>query len=501
MPSYVVCWFVLILTFSLGQESTEDKSPCTLDHDKFCKETRKQSAAAKSCLLAVHEKLSEPCLHFFLMNGAHPRNMTEVLVSLEGVEQILATLKEDVLSIVTSLPTAEKQNQTCLAKGAVSSNEGQWTDLQTELDKLPWDKWEGMIETDSRMNVHRLPNGPLMEYLNVLTPFAEIAPEKEATVLQRPGADSLQLPDCKAPPDALRGILTGSARNPVPRLFDIFTVAYELDVLETRLFELQDSVDLWGIMESTHTHRATPKPLFFARNSLRFKRHLDKIVYLVGDYSDWGKRGAAKQQQHGDDWHIEVAQRGILLTEFVKGVPEDIRPYDLILHGDVDEIPDGRLLRFLKFCETTTTPLSFHAQYYYFNFHWTAESQNTRNPVLFRYDQAVNKDGLLFPLRTNQGKILPLGSAVHMTYFGGPIINLYKILSLAEGGQVPRNDIRFLKQVQPGIEAMRAGKRLCCPNDQYSHPSHYYFLPWYVKANPERWTSMQVDVSVPIDRP
>jgi hypothetical protein len=40
----------------------------------------------------------------------------------------------------------------------------------------------------------------------------------------------------------------------------------ELDVLETRLYELNDTIDKFVILEATHTHRGVRKPLFFARN-------------------------------------------------------------------------------------------------------------------------------------------------------------------------------------------------------------------------------------------
>ena len=65
-------------------------------------------------------------------------------------------------------------------------------------------------------------------------------------------------------------ILTGEERKEyIPKVYDLFPFNSELDLLEMRLYELDDVVDKFVIIEETHSHRGSPKPLFYARNMER----------------------------------------------------------------------------------------------------------------------------------------------------------------------------------------------------------------------------------------
>jgi beta-1,4-mannosyl-glycoprotein beta-1,4-N-acetylglucosaminyltransferase len=60
--------------------------------------------------------------------------------------------------------------------------------------------------------------------------------------------------------------VTGELRATPAKVYDVFGMSYELDVLEMRLFELDGLVDQFVLMESSRTHRGTYKHLGFARN-------------------------------------------------------------------------------------------------------------------------------------------------------------------------------------------------------------------------------------------
>jgi hypothetical protein len=108
-------------------------------------------------------------------------------------------------------------------------------------------------------------------------------------------------------------------------IFDCFTFYNELDVLEIRLTLLEGIVDRFVLCEAPFTFRGKPKPLWYAENASRFARWHDKIVHLV-----------YPAQASDNPWLNEWGQRAFL-TNALRGSPDD-----LVLIGDVDEIPHPR---------------------------------------------------------------------------------------------------------------------------------------------------------------
>jgi len=115
------------------------------------------------------------------------------------------------------------------------------------------------------------------------------------------------------------------------RWWDCFMFRGELDMLECRLTELEDS-PVWRhvLVEADVTHRGDPKPRVFFENRERFARWKEKIVYVSGNLP--GREDAPDL----DPWVREHQQRnwaGIAL--------ERAGPGDRVLISDVDEIPSA----------------------------------------------------------------------------------------------------------------------------------------------------------------
>lgn len=107
-------------------------------------------------------------------------------------------------------------------------------------------------------------------------------------------------------------------------IWDAFLYGGEADMLECRLTEM-DSLDCkFIIAESDITFQGKPKPLGFLENQDRFVPWLDRITYAVTALPDTD-----------DPWVREYAQRDQLLDVAVHCAEPD----DLIIFGDVDEIP------------------------------------------------------------------------------------------------------------------------------------------------------------------
>ena len=66
-------------------------------------------------------------------------------------------------------------------------------------------------------------------------------------------------------------------------VWDCFIFYNELEILERRLHYLDSVVDHFVIVESSVTHKGTPKPSFYQDNKDRYARWAHKIRHVVVD--------------------------------------------------------------------------------------------------------------------------------------------------------------------------------------------------------------------------
>lgn len=105
-------------------------------------------------------------------------------------------------------------------------------------------------------------------------------------------------------------------------IIDTFLFGWELDLLECRLTELEDVVDVFVIVEASSTFQGRPKDLYYMNNVSRYRRWNDRILYVNPSLS-------------GDDpWQREYASRNVL-NEVLSTFPRDA----IVFHSDVDEFP------------------------------------------------------------------------------------------------------------------------------------------------------------------
>ena len=111
-----------------------------------------------------------------------------------------------------------------------------------------------------------------------------------------------------------------------PRIWDVFMFRDELDMLECRLTELEDTVYRHVIVEAKVTHRGDPKPLWYADHPERYARWADRIIHVVADVP-----------ASADPWAREHAQRDAALPALAAAAGDDV-----ILISDVDEFPPAQ---------------------------------------------------------------------------------------------------------------------------------------------------------------
>lgn len=120
-------------------------------------------------------------------------------------------------------------------------------------------------------------------------------------------------------------------------IIDTFMFRDEVDLLECRLTELEGVPELYHvIVEADVTHGGNkPREYVYPDHRERFLRWSDRIVYVQ----------ASGLPDDVDAWSREHAQREWCWVGLEKLNPN---PNDVVLHGDLDEIPTALAARHVK---------------------------------------------------------------------------------------------------------------------------------------------------------
>lgn len=107
-------------------------------------------------------------------------------------------------------------------------------------------------------------------------------------------------------------------------IYDCFQISNELEILDIRLHELADVVDKFVIVESTVSHACKPKRLYYEENKPQFKQYKNKIIHVIVDETP-----DVTLPWIVNDYQFCQIKRGL----------KHCTQSDIILFGDVDEIP------------------------------------------------------------------------------------------------------------------------------------------------------------------
>ena len=104
---------------------------------------------------------------------------------------------------------------------------------------------------------------------------------------------------------------------------------YDLDILELRFNILDPFVDYFILGESDQTFSGKPKPRYYHENRERFKRWEKKIICVnVPNYET-----------------VDPFERAGFQKEYLKIALHDCQDDDIIMFGDVDEIPSPEIIK------------------------------------------------------------------------------------------------------------------------------------------------------------
>jgi beta-1,4-mannosyl-glycoprotein beta-1,4-N-acetylglucosaminyltransferase len=146
------------------------------------------------------------------------------------------------------------------------------------------------------------------------------------------------------------------------KIIDCFIFYNELELLTYRLHLLNEVVDYFVLVESTHTFIGKEKELIFQKNKHLFEKFNHKIIHIVVE--DVPYKLSNQHLHRGYQWTNEFHQRNCI----DRGVQKlDLEPEDSIIISDLDEIPDPRILCRIKNRSILVSVNILEMDFYYYN--------------------------------------------------------------------------------------------------------------------------------------
>ena len=183
------------------------------------------------------------------------------------------------------------------------------------------------------------------------------------------------------------------------KIWDTFLFYNELDMLECRLTELEDTpIYKHLLVETNLTFQGDPKPMYYLENKERFAKWEDRILRVSADNLS-GK----------DPWEREIISREVIGIGLQQA---GVEPDDIIMLSDVDEIPRPEHVN-----EHMYNGVAYEMRQHMFSANWL-HPEPWYGTVVQRYEQI---DGFQ-NLHNMRGSWWPKvrDGGWHLTYLGGP---------------------------------------------------------------------------------
>lgn len=195
------------------------------------------------------------------------------------------------------------------------------------------------------------------------------------------------------------------------KVYDVFLFDNELDVLECRLVELGDQVDVFVIVEGTLSHQGAKREPTFPGQQPRFERWLPKMRCLVAELPEQpGSAPPWSRFRTGDDWERLRLQQDAGLDGL-----SDAEDGDIVIFSDVDEIPRRELVRLLDPGDDEI--LILEQRHHVYGFNWLYPEPWNGTGVA---RASTVRDKSLHRIRVDRpGARVIHDAGWHLSYFGG----------------------------------------------------------------------------------
>jgi beta-1,4-mannosyl-glycoprotein beta-1,4-N-acetylglucosaminyltransferase len=210
------------------------------------------------------------------------------------------------------------------------------------------------------------------------------------------------------------------------KIVDCFIFYNELDLLNYRVNILNNVVDYFVLVESTHTHSGKEKELIYQNNKEMFQSFHHKIIHIIVDDFPYKYPNINydNKSDNSDSWHNERFQRNCI----VRGIQQlslSLTDDDVIIISDLDEIPDPTTLLKIKKNKINITLNALQMDFYYYNLNSKKEMMWCFSKMLlYKYfNELIQKKITCSDIRLNNIYLNPIEYIInnggwHLSYFG-----------------------------------------------------------------------------------
>jgi beta-1,4-mannosyl-glycoprotein beta-1,4-N-acetylglucosaminyltransferase len=253
-------------------------------------------------------------------------------------------------------------------------------------------------------------------------------------------------------------------------IIDCFPFFNELDLLELRLNELKNVVDVFVLSEATLTFTGKPKILYFNENKDRFKDFNIEHV-IISDYSGI---------KMSDPWLMDYGQKQIGLDTALKKFKPGKN--DIVLLSDADEIHRAESV-----FEESKKPWSIQTAEMILHYHCLncRSERPWRHPTWFRPNGMDTNHRRLRGGRNLDKKKIVKNAGWHFSYLGNAEDALYKLQSFAhqEKNIHPYNTLQHIENRKKKGADLYDRRRI-----KFEFVDDLSYLPQYVLNNMDKYS-------------
>ncbi|KAG2213197.1 hypothetical protein INT47_011346 [Mucor saturninus] len=155
------------------------------------------------------------------------------------------------------------------------------------------------------------------------------------------------------------------------KVYDAIIFSVELDLLQVRIRELWDVVDMFIILESNATFTGKNKPYTYNENKKDFEFAASKIHHVMIEQYEL--------PEGEGPFYNEGKMRQAMNNAIVEA---GVKTNDMVLMSDVDEIIRSKSLNVLKMCDGVPNKLHLQLRNYMFSFEFFVDQSSWRAHIV-----------------------------------------------------------------------------------------------------------------------